>query len=285
MIRPLEKMTNRPPAKALPVATIRPAVLSVRRGERQDELFPLTTVIEMPDHGSTADVWGKVQAVDTQIYLVKTDERGAGPIRASEWVGTLLAEEMNMPCATPKVIRLSDGQLGFGSRWIGSVADAAITSQILTCTTVGTGTKPVPGLAALLSALFAFDMFINNVDRHDENYISVDHNGTRRFYAIDFGRSLFWRPDMDEFPLPSQPTRVTFRRIAQRHGLDKSAALAMVDRLSGLGPRLISSILSSMPVEWLDRAKRETFLDWWQSEARQQRLERLRVGLIDGTLL
>jgi hypothetical protein len=189
-----------------------------------------------------------------------------------------------MPCPTPKAILLSDGEIAFGSRVIGSIADDAVTSQILTTNTVGTGQPSIPGLTALLSSLFAFDMFINNIDRHDKNYISIDDNGTRRFYAIDFSRSLLWGSGLTEFPGNGHQTRVTFRRIRQLHGFDIAAAEAMIDRISRIGGGLISSILSPMPSSWLDQNRREGFLEWWQSDERHKRLERLRTGLQDGTL-
>jgi hypothetical protein len=277
-------MTSGPIAKPALVTPIRAAVLVAKRPERQDELLPLGTLVEFPDTGSTADTWGKVEADDTQLYVAKTDARGGVGVRASEWVGTRLAEELNMPCPTPKAILLSDGEIAFGSRVIGSIADAAVTSQILTTNTIGTGQPRIPGLTALLSSLFAFDMFINNVDRHDKNYISIDDNGTRRFYAIDFSRSLFWGDGMTSFPSNCHQTRMTFRRICQLHGFDIAAAEAMIDRISRIGGGLISSILSPMPSTWLDQNRRDGFLEWWQSDERHKRLERLRTGLQDGTL-
>ncbi|MGX9116414.1 HipA family kinase [Mesorhizobium sp. BHbsci] len=235
--------------------------------------------------GTTADAWGRVEASDSHVYLVKTDERGGKAIRASEWVGTRLAEELNMPCPTPKVIRLSDGQLCFGSRIISGIADVARTSQILTSATVGLGATPIPGLQGLLSALYTFDMFINNVDRHDENYLSVEDRGTRRFYAIDFGRSLFWHDRLDGFPAPTQLTRITFKKIVQRHGFDLAAANAMIDRLAGIGSEKISAAFSSMPDSWLEQAARLEFTNWWENGERQRRLDALRKGLSDASLI
>lgn len=266
------------------VVTIRPAVLPIHSVERQADLFPLTTQIEFPDVTGTADAWGRVEASDSHIYVVKTDERGLW-VRASEWVGTRLAEEMNMPCPTPKIIQLSDGQLGFGSRVITGTSDAAKTTQILTSVTVGTGVTPIPGLKALLSSLFAFDMFINNIDRHDENYLSVDDRGTRRFYAIDFGRSLFWGGALTTFPHANHMTRRTFRNIVQRHGFDPTAANSMLDRLGEIGSVKIEAAFSSMPDSWLEKAARQEFTDWWENGGRHTRLDALRKGLADGSLI
>lgn len=278
-------MSRGSPAKYASVTIIRPGLLPFSPVGRQAELLPLTTLTEMPDTTGTADAWGRVEASDSQLYLVKTDERGGKGIRASEWVGTHLAEELNMPCPTPKIIQLADGKLCFGSRIISGIADAAKTSQILTSVTAGLGAIPIPGLQALLSALYAFDMFINNVDRHDENYLSVDDRGTRRFFAIDFGRSLFWHGRLETFPLPTQLTRITFRKIVQRHGFDLAAANAMIDRLAEIGSEKISAAFSSMPESWLEQAARVEFTNWWENGERQRRLEALRKGLSDASLI
>lgn len=272
-------------AKPVSVAVIRPGLLPFMPVERQVELFPLTTLIEMPDTTGTADAWGRVEASDSHLYLVKTDERGGKAIRASEWVGTRLAEELNMPCPTPKIIQLSDGRLCFGSRIISGIADVAKTSQILTSVTVGTGVTPILGLQALLSALYAFDMFTNNVDRHDENYLSIEDRGTRRFYAIDFGRSLFWHGKLDNFPTATQLTRITFKKIVQRHGYDPAAANAMLDRLAEIGSDKISAAFSSMPDSWLEQAARVEFTSWWENGERQRRIDALRKGLSDASLI
>jgi hypothetical protein len=277
-------MTRGPINQGAVVAIARPDLLLPIHEGRQVELFPLDTIVEFPDCTGTADAWGRVQASDTHMYLVKTDERGKY-VRASEWVGTRLAEELNMPCPTPKIVQLSDGQIGFGSRIVSGIADAIVTSQILTSVTVGTGAAPIPGLRSLLSALFAYDMFTNNVDRHDENYVSVDDSGTRRFFAIDFGRSLFWGGKLTGFPSSHHPTRATFKQISGRHGFDMPAAIAMINRLGAVAPELIMSIMSTMPREWLEQTARDEFVDWWKGDERQERLNKLREGLEDGSLL
>lgn len=273
------------PARTGQIIAIRPAVLPVGSIDRQEELFALQARVELPDVGNTADAWGRVEASDSHSYLVKTDDRGGPGIRASEWVATRLAEELNMACPTPKIIQLSDGQLGFGSRIIGGLADAAITTQILTSATIGTGTNNYPGLQALLSSLYAFDMFVNNVDRHDENYISIDDRGTRRFYIIDFGRSLFWNWPIASFPMASQPTRITFKKIVRRHGFDAGAAYAMLDRIANVRTSNVNAIVSAMPESWLDRATRDQFTVWWDNGGKLERIAALREGIADGSLI
>ena len=84
----------------------------------QAELFPLRTLIELP--GVFVRGWGKVVAADH--YIVKGDKGGPN-VRASEWIGTHIAEAIHIPCPTAKIIQMSDGQLMFGSREIAGISD------------------------------------------------------------------------------------------------------------------------------------------------------------------
>ncbi len=252
----------------------------------QRELFALKTLVEIPDNvGRSAEVWGHVIADDTHHYIVK-GSRGGEHVPASEWLATRIAEMMNLPCATPKIIQLNDGDKCFGSRQIVGVNDVAVTSQLLTTPTTGPQATPVFGLKGLLSSIYAFDMFINNVDRHVDNFISVDDGGHRRLFAIDFARSFFWHGSLPiAFPISTQPTRRTGRLIRSLHGFDTEAALATVDKLSQFAPEMISWIMNEMPEQWLSISLRQALLNWWSHGARMERLDELRKGLSDGTLL
>jgi hypothetical protein len=252
---------------------------------RQAELFPLSTLVELPGVMNGADVWGSVIASDGQRYVAKAD-RGREPVRASEWLGTHLAEAVNIACATPKVIQLQDGELAFGSRAISGAHDAPVTSAILTTQTAGPQGNAVPGLPGFLSSVYAFDMFTRNIDRHDQNYISFDDSGNRRFVPIDFSRSLVWHDNgLTGFPLATQRTRRTFAILRQLHGFDLSAARATLERLAGVTTAQIASIMKLMPAEWLSQERCAAFLTWWDPPARQERLAALRTGFEDGTLL
>jgi hypothetical protein len=109
-------------------------VLDFNQAERQHDLFPLRTLIEIPGCLPTADAFGRVVADDNHSYIVKGN-KGGQYVMASEWTATHMAEAINIPCPTPKVIQLNNGDLLFGSRVIGGIADAAITTELLTSIT------------------------------------------------------------------------------------------------------------------------------------------------------
>jgi hypothetical protein len=215
---------------------------------------------------------------------VKDDKWGLNT-RAAEWICTHLAESLLLPCPTPKIIQLQSGELLFGSREIAGIVDKVITAEILTSITKNANQNQIPGLQSVLSALYVLDIFVNNDDRHDENYISVDAAGTRRFFAIDFSRALPFENFMAGFVSMRCHTVTTGRRIRDRHGFDVAAASNMVDRISALAPESLMGIMARMPDEWLPHDKRTQLLNWWCGEARRGRLLELRKGLADGTLL
>lgn len=249
----------------------------------QGELFPLATILEAPNE-QTADAWGEVIAEDGHRYTVKAD-KGGQFVRAAEWIFTHIAERLNISCATPKIIKLNDGRMLFGSRHLSGTADAVTTAEILTSLTLGSSGTQIPGLQSLLSGVYALDMFANNVDRHEGNYLSVDTYGTRRFSVIDFGRSLIIGGDPEAFPDSFHNTVSTGRKIRQRHGFDLSAGNAILDRLLDLAPAFIKEKMDAMPDGWLTESDKNQFLDWWSSSRRPAKIERLRKGLIDGTRL
>jgi hypothetical protein len=225
----------------------------------QKELFPLRTIVEIQDDRLGSDAWGRIQGTDSQWYLVKGD-KGGPHVRAGDWLGTHIAEIADVLCPTPRIIEMADGQLFFGSQVVEGIADCTETAEILTSDTLATGGG---GLKSWLSRVYALDMAINNIDRHELNYLSKNHSGTRRFYAIDFCRCLHWAGSLNEFPQPGSHTRHMGKRIRDRHGFDIGAALSMLDRLMRIERKEIGAIVAGMPREWDHEGRALMSLDWW----------------------
>ena len=183
-----------------------------------------------------------------------------------------------MPCPTPKIVELQNGEFAFGSRRIAGAQEEAITAEILT-----RGVS-VPGLTASLSSVFALDLFLNNVDRHDRNFLMVEDRGALRMYTFDFGRCLFYHGRLEQFPSKSHQTRLTATKLRRRHGFDLAAANSVLDRIMGLSPAFVSSVLGRMSETWLTDQECSEFSAWWASEARNERVAVIRKGMEDGTL-
>ncbi|WP_158673614.1 HipA family kinase [Bosea sp. FBZP-16] len=248
-------------------------------------LFPLRAVVEFPKSKPTADALGEVEADDGHRYYIKGDAHGA-PVKASEWICTNLAEAVGISAPSPALVELSTGEVVFGSRRVGGVAADVLTQgYLLRNPAPNIGAPPTVGLQRVLSAIYIFDLFLFNDDRHLGNYLSYDDNGTQRLYAFDFSRCLFWSWPWSGFPPIGCNTRIWGRVLQHIHGFDGTVARTTLDRLEALSDDTIEGIFNRMPANWLDPDRRSQFQSFWSGGMRTTRVNELRRGLSDGSLL
>lgn len=200
---------------------------------------------EYPKANPSADSLGEAEADDQQRYYIKGD-LGCASIRASEWICTQLAEAVGIAAPAAAVLRRSTGDTVFGSRRLIGVANEVVTRNFLLTPSASNVSVPVVGMAQLLSAIYAFDLFVFNEDRHFGNYLSLDDNGVRRFYAFDFSRAFFWRWPWMDFPEPFQNTRICGRVLQAMHGFDIGAADAVIDRLRTVSGAMVANMMWGM---------------------------------------
>jgi hypothetical protein len=253
----------------------------VRKND-QGLLFPRRALTEASKKENSADALGEVDACDGLRYFVKGDGNGC-PTRASEWICAAIAEAVGIGTPATAVVERQNGELVFGSRSLGGVADKLVTQTYLTTHSSDSQLNAV--LVALLSKIYAFDMFINNEDRHLGNYLSNEDGGKRRLYAFDFSRALFWRWPWSGFPAPDQNTRRCGFILRSIHGFDMQGAEEILAKLSGISETTIRGSLERMPSEWLSLKLRSDFIRMWSGIERHARIDALRKGLGDGTLL
>lgn len=165
---------------------------SIPSASRQLELMmlPLPALAEFPPREHSADAIGEVEAADGHRYHVKGDQAGKA-VCASEWLCTKIAEEVGIAGPPPALIKMLDGRLVFGSRRISGVSDQITTATFLTTPSQENIQPAVAGLRRIISNIYTFDLFMQNVDRHFGNYLSVEDSGSRRIYAMDYSRALF----------------------------------------------------------------------------------------------
>ncbi|WP_441237104.1 HipA family kinase [Bradyrhizobium sp. 930_D9_N1_4] len=242
-------------------------------------------MVQFPKVEPSADSLGEVEADDSFLYYIKGDVAGKAT-RASEWLGTQIAEAVGLAAPAPCVIELQDGSTVFGSRRIAGVADAAVTMAFLTAPTASNQSSPVAGLSALLSKIYALDMFCYNDDRHLGNYLSVDDRGRRRLYAFDFSRAFFWTwPWNGGYPSPQSNTRRWGSFLRRFHGFDEVAAGSTLDAIGNIAPAAISGFINQMPSDWMGATLKAEFSAVWEGTACASRVDALRKGFQDGTLL
>lgn len=248
----------------------------------QLRFFHRKAQIEYPKVLPTADSLGQVEADDGQHYYVKDDAHGR-PVRASEWISTHVAEMVGISAPSAAPIEMSSGRTVFGSRRISGASDAVTTQYLILDTGANAQFSPV-GLSSILSSIYALDMFLFNDDRHFGNYLTHDDNGVRRMYAYDFSRAMFWHWPWVAFPVGCN-TRACGALWMQRHSFDMVSANNTLDRLDALPEGEMSNILNRMPSDWLSAQLSGEFLQWWGAPAKTARVQQLRQGFIDGTLL
>jgi hypothetical protein len=113
-----------------------------------------------------------------------------------------------------------------------------------------------------LAATFVFDLFINNHDRHEGNFLCCAIDGKNWIYLIDHARSLFSR-GLGEFPPKSGYGTVYVASLMRgRHGFDLAAALDLADKIERVSAESIGQILESTPDEWLPPSEKGEFKDW-----------------------
>ncbi|MCP1247340.1 hypothetical protein NKW54_15625 [Acetobacter cerevisiae] len=251
---------------------------------RQIPLFTRKAIVEFPQSQETADALGEVEADDRHLYYIKGDSHGHFT-RASEWLSTHIAEEVGITTPAPAVIERLDHSVVFGSRRIAGVSDLMTTYTFLMSATISNTSKQVVGLKEVLSSIYALDLFLYNDDRHLGNYLSVPDGDIRRLYAFDFSRALFWKWPWDGFPTKDDKTRVCGQLLQQLHGFDHAAADATLDRLGALDDSTIQSFMGRMPSDWLSPDRRADFAAWWSDGAKMSRIDNLREGFSNGTLL
>ena len=251
---------------------------------QQFQLFCRKAIIEFPPKQQTADSLGEVEADDNCLYYIKGDAQGRS-VRASEWICTQIAEAIGIAAPAPVAIELQNGTTVFGSRRIAGVADAAITSAYLTSPSVSNAGIQAQGLKSLLSKIYVLDMFLNNGDRHLGNYLSVDDNGVRRLYAFDFSRALFWEWPWVGYPAANLHTRIWGSALRRLHGFDIAAANLTLAGLGALAPAAVEGFIKQMPEDWISVAQRSQFMTAWTDGTFHSRLDGLRKGFIDGSLL
>jgi hypothetical protein len=199
----------------------------------------------------------------------------------SEWLCAHLAELVGLPTPKCKIVDIK-GVKSFGSRWqAGEEPNWWLSVQA--------GKIQITDLAPSLSRIFAFDLFVNNIDRHLKNYFVFAQRSGHSILAMDFGRSWLFKG----IPPPDLPMSTSTNTIrAQKnlktlfgHTAEESEVDVITERLEKVTADEIDGIICRHPNEWLKVDQKKSILDWWVTDERTDRLEAIRKGVKDGTFL
>ena len=199
----------------------------------------------------------------------------------NEWLCAKLAERVGVAAPAFRVVEVQ-GIECFGSRWMaGEEANwwnRAHAQQI-----------PFADLAAAISRILALDLFVHNGDRHLKNYFVLKQHIGYSVVAMDFGRSWLF----NGIPPPALPMHATENTIrAQRvlrtlfgDFIDLSEVDDVCDRILSVTAGEIDEFIATHPSSWLQDSQKIAILEWWKSTDRTDRVDAIKEGIRNGSLL
>ncbi|KQN46621.1 hypothetical protein ASE93_15265 [Serratia sp. Leaf50] len=252
----------------------------------QHPLFGLEIEEWTPPNRSTVHLKSFAIANDGLEYATKGIRDGENSqvqvtfplhVPASEWFCTKLAEMCSVPTPTCRVLLEPESQeLFFGSKInLAAYRDALVVNQWSELLKNASFY-----LKKQLWAIYAYDQFIYNVDRHFNNYLYVQtRQNTVAVEAFDFGLSSLvhgWPNKIGSALLPADcKTNLVWAIIKQVIGSDAdltASACNVLDKLRTLDSKAIDYIFSGMPEAWLSALQKQALISWWDSESRMERL-------------
>lgn len=244
----------------------------------QKELLPIGAVhIHNNDQGS-ADLQSIVTGTNNKDYAVKLLSDGNGYVPATELFCYELAAILNIPTPSYDLITMRDGSLAFGSLWEGGVHKIEDINQVVD---ILSGKKPVRDLNLFLSRVYAFDLFINNLDRHFGNYLFRESYNSLIGLAFDYSRAWYEVGAYDHQSLEDQGgnTQVCHCIIKDFKKYERSVAIATLDAIGEIPQQKIIELLRTIPDEWLDTSAKEEVTNWWASDAMKNRIIKIKGGI------
>lgn len=182
---------------------------------------------------------------------------------ASEWIGAMLAVELEILTPAPQIVDVPKTAieqlpedlrmkavpgLAFGNTYIRSAMTVHGVDSLLRC----------PNHAALLSALMVLDVWIETADRMRPDFgrnLLIDVEDAPRLMAIDFGMAfapalytLLGDPQPDQFAITLPPEVKLL--------VDPSLARVALGAVETLTEAAIVTLVSTTPHEWLDDSRR-----------------------------
>ncbi len=253
----------------------------------QEPLLSLEVISMRPALGGTAHLKNTVIASDGLEYAVKsvtdgdTSELKGLPnpkqIPASEWLCTRLGEMCGLPTPPCRVIYDSgSSDYLFGSRY-----DLAATSK---------PEDEINFAASLMSsssilrkqvwAIYAFDQFVFNIDRHLKNYLyTKNRDGDITVQAFDFSLAAMvmgWPNKVGDSLIPQGYNTTNYwnsiRALTLNDKTCRESALSILNNIDKVSVNDIERIFVEMPGSWINPLHKEALTSWWSGSGKKERL-------------
>lgn len=216
---------------------------------------------------------------DGNDYAVKNSASGAH-VAHSEWFCKHLGDQVGLASPECRWVEVA-GEVAFGSRWESGHDPENWWVR------VQSGEIEKDRVAPTISRILAFDLFVNNEDRHAANYI-VRPQMNDQWSFLAFDHSHAWRPS--GWPLPDPPMDVSvttlrnFQLINNMLGsiLDVAESLFVISKIREVKADMIARILDTQHVSWLSEQERDDTLSYWQGAEFNQRVDKIEEGFRNG---
>lgn len=261
-------------------------VRSSKLATGQKELFPLTLTEILPELPKGAHL-EFVANVSGGRYYCKRDRTG-GPIRATEWFLTALADHLNIPVPDfAPILNPYTNEVLFGSKGTWGTATEFEAQTFLTTVQIYDGAVggDLPWLSSYLSRLYVYDLFIANSDRQLCNFLLLSGSGYRSLLAFDFASADLGALKTVDFPIAKSQTMFVGRELRKLHGFDPKSAAEMLDWIGAVPDSVVDGILALMPDDWLSETEKGKISGLWSDGTIGDRLAALRNGIGNGSLL
>lgn len=244
----------------------------------QKELLPVDAIQIHKNSQGTADLQVIVTASNNKDYAVKTISDGNGFIPASELFCYELARLLDIPTPNYDLVTMRDGTLAFGSVWEGGVHHIDDQNRLIA---ILTGVTPVRDLKLFLSRVYAYDLFINNLDRHLNNYLFRESYKSLIGLAFDYSRAwyevgAYGYESMDD---KKCKTQLCHQLINECGNYEREAAVKLLDRILNIEHTAIERILKMIPDDWLEDNVKKEIITWWGSQNMADRISKLKGGV------
>ncbi|SFN67030.1 hypothetical protein SAMN05216289_1457 [Dokdonella immobilis] len=247
---------------------------------QQPTLIPVDIQRTEPAPFGSADCTHYGIGFDGLPYILKRVENHNPLMPVAELLCSRMAAASQVPCATGHIANLPNGEQAFGSR-----AESGVLSPRHAAARLTTDATLLLKVAGTLSTIFAFDVFVRNVDRHFGNYLVRQTFAGPDLMAVDHSRALVvtgWPAKKIDLPKDCN-TLLCQVVLRKKQALTQADAVAAIDRLLQLDDDWLSRNICDVPVAWWPTPQRQIVDRWWRRH-RTKRLGRIRRRLINANL-
>ncbi|WP_156948399.1 HipA family kinase [Marinobacterium jannaschii] len=278
---------------------------------QQLSLMPVDVDNLLPKHDESADCQTYCEGIDGHRYAVKqVSDNPALPFTPFD---ELFCYELARLCsiAVPpyNVLKMPSGELAFGSTWEGGLLSGGLISILKNYEEGGSEVIPTEKLIRHLSAIYAFDLFVHNDDRHFGNYLVRSTHKSYVMLAMDFSRS--WNnlncPVDLSLKIMSPPMLPTIYMSPPHHEsnagnnsntyihakiiwsifnqINGGSFFNTLIKLEQITVNVIENILQRVPDEWCSEDRKRAIIRWWDSEFRYKRINKIKGAYQNGILV